>query len=185
MSKSVVLRCAALFACLVGVSGCQRSAPVEYVSSKQVQQLEPSLQQAVRSELAKLCGTHAAPKLLGGTEKQQAELKFGQQVYEHYCLPCHGVSGDGAGLAAQYLIPRPRDYRRGIFKFTSTPYGSKPRREDLIRTVTRGIPGTSMPSFRRLPKRELDAVVDYVLALTHRGEFEQLLAASSRCRGRA
>ncbi len=173
----------ALVTCLLGVSGCQRSAPVEYVSSKQVQQLEPSLQQAVRGELAKLCGTHAAPKLLGGTKEQQAELKFGQQVYEHYCMPCHGASGDGAGLAAPYLNPRPRDYRRGIFKFTSAPYGSRPRREDLIRTVTRGIAGTSMPSFSRLPKRELDAVVDYVLALTRRGELEQLLAVSADAEG--
>ena len=87
------------------------------------------------------------------------------------------MTGDGTGPAAEYLNPRPRDYRRGIFKFTSTGYGSKPRREDLVRTVTRGIPGTSMPSFRRLPKHDLEAVVDYVLALTHRGELENRLIA--------
>jgi mono/diheme cytochrome c family protein len=81
------------------------------------------------------------------------------------------------------LLPRPRDYRRGIFKFTSTGYGNKPRREDLLRTVTRGISGTSMPSFRRLPKQDLEAVVDYVLALTHRGELELQLAAQAQAEG--
>jgi mono/diheme cytochrome c family protein len=81
------------------------------------------------------------------------------------------------------LNPRPREYHRGLFKFTSTPYGSKPRREDLVRTVTQGVPGTSMPSFARLPKRQLEAVVDYVLALTHRGELEQLLAAQAESEG--
>ncbi len=181
------MRCVAWLAmAMVGLTagiGCQRSVPVQYVSSEQVEELEPELQTAVHTELTKFCGTEAAPKLLGGTPEQQAALKLGQQVYEKHCQPCHGVSGDGAGPAAEYLSPRPRDYRRGIFKFTSTPYGGKPRRDDLIKTIQRGIPGTSMPSFRRLPKRELEAVVDYVLSLTHRGELEQLLAAEAAAEG--
>jgi mono/diheme cytochrome c family protein len=172
-----------LVACLVSAVGCQRSVPAEYVSSKPVAELDAPLQESVRSELAKICGTHAAPKLLGGSDEEQANLKRGQQVYEHYCLPCHGVTGDGAGPAAEYLNPRPRDYRRGIFKFTSTPYGNKPRREDLVQTITRGIPGTSMPSFSRLSRRELEAVVDYVLALTHRGELETLMALTADSEG--
>ncbi len=74
------------------------------------------------------------------------------------------------------MIPKPRDYRAGIFKFISTTYGSKPLREDLIRTVKRGIRGTSMPSFSLLPPGDQEAVVDYVLTLTHRGELESELA---------
>ena len=74
------------------------------------------------------------------------------------------------------MIPKPRDYRPGVFKFTSTTYGAKPLREDLIRTVKRGIRGTSMPSFSLLPPGDLEAVVDYVLALTRRGELEAQLA---------
>ena len=35
-----------------------------------------------------------------------------------------------------------------------------------------------MPAFRLLPQSDLEAVVDYVLALTHRGELE------ARLRGR-
>jgi mono/diheme cytochrome c family protein len=168
---------------LVALPGCQRSAPVEFVSSPQVHQLEPPLQQAVRAQLLKYCGTPADIELLGATEMQAERLALGRQVYEKYCQQCHGVSGDGSGAAAGYLNPRPRDYRRGIFKFTSTPYGSKPRREDLVLTVTRGVPGTSMPSFERLPKAQLEAVVDYVLALAHRGELEQLLAAQAEAEG--
>ena len=33
-----------------------------------------------------------------------------------------------------------------------------------------------MPSFALLPPKDLDAVVDYVLTLTHRGELESQLA---------
>jgi mono/diheme cytochrome c family protein len=77
------------------------------------------------------------------------------------------------------MYPRPRDYRRGTFKFTSTPYGAKPLREDLLRTIRHGARGTAMPSFALLPEEDLEAVVDYVLVLTHRGELESLLAAQA------
>ena len=48
-------------------------------------------------------------------------------------------------------------------------------RTDLIRTVNRGIQGTSMPAFRLLPEEDIAAVVDYVLSLTRRGELESQL----------
>ena len=104
------------------------------------------------------------------------QLALGLEVYTKRCVQCHGVSGDGAGPAADYMFPRPRDYRKGMFKFTTTPYGYKPRKSDLMDTIVRGVRGTSMPSFKLLSKEELDAVVDYVLALTHRGELEISLA---------
>jgi mono/diheme cytochrome c family protein len=63
----------------------------------------------------------------------------------------------------------------GKFKFTSTPRGAKPRRADLIRTIRRGAKGTSMPSFRWLSERDLQAVIDYVILLSQRGELEQQL----------
>ena len=71
---------------------------------------------------------------------------------------CHGVTGDGQGPAAQYLNPPPRDYRLGQFKFTSTPRGSKPRREDLARIIRRGAKGdehadVSLDGRRRISKR--------------------------------
>ncbi|MEO2026241.1 MAG: cytochrome c [Fuerstiella sp.] len=77
---------------------------------------------------------------------------------------------------AVHLYPRPRDYTRGTFKFTSTPYGNKPRREDLIATVRRGVTGTSMPRFNRISDKEVSAVVDYVMVLAQRGELEFQLA---------
>jgi mono/diheme cytochrome c family protein len=102
-------------------------------------------------------------------------LLQGGRVYQRRCAPCHGVTGDGDGVAAEYLNPRPRDYRRGVFKFTSTPRGSKPRRADLERIIRWGAKGTSMPSFRWLPEDELRAVVDYVRMLSERGELESAM----------
>jgi mono/diheme cytochrome c family protein len=141
------------------------------------------LQAAVTQELRKWCGTPNAPKLIGGDAQQSALLQRGEEVYRRNCQQCHGVTGDGAGPAAAFLTPRPRDYRRGIFKFTSTPYGSKPHRDDLMRTLERGVIGTSMPSFRLMSKHDREAVLEYVLALTHRGELEELLISQAESEG--
>ena len=162
-------------AALALTAGCQRETPVEFSSGERVSTLTPELQTALKAALADFAGSHASPKLLGDDSVDQATLKRGQQVYRQRCAQCHGVTGDGQGPVAGTMYPRPRDYRKGIFKFTSTPYGDRPLRSDLVRTVTKGIHGTSMPSFKLLPQEEIDAVVDYVLALTRRGELEDQL----------
>jgi len=170
--------------------GCEPAAELKFVPAPEVAALDAQLQQAVQQQLTALTGTPARPKLLGadpqafgGDAKFNAHLQRGAQVYRKNCVQCHGASGDGSGLAADYLSPRPRDYRKGVFKFTSTGYGNKPRREDLVRTITHGVTGTSMPSFARMEKKDLDAVVDYVLALTHRGELEILIASQAESEG--
>ena len=88
-------------------------------------------------------------------------------------------------MAASYMIPKPRNYLLGIFKFTSTTYGSKPLREDLIRTVRRGVRGTSMPAFPLLPPKDLEAVINYVQALTRRGELDTKLAEQAESTSRS
>ena len=137
--------------------------------------LPEKARQQVDEYLKKYCGTSVDPKLIGNDTISQQHLLQGAAVFNKYCAQCHGVTGDGAGRAAQYLDPRPRDYRRGVFKFTSTPYGAKPLRADLLRTIRNGAKGTAMPSFVLLPEEDLQAVVDYVLVLTHRGELEDML----------
>ncbi len=105
-------------------------------------------------------------------------LKHGRKLYARHCQHCHGVSGDGDGPTAKYLNPRPRDYRQGKFKFTSTagPAG-KATRDDLRRILGQGIPGTYMPAFVPMLKDgELTAIIEYVRWLAMRGEVEwQLL----------
>jgi mono/diheme cytochrome c family protein len=116
-----------------------------------------------------------ADKLKLIEQETQRHLLHGQQVYLNQCAGCHGVTGDGQGPAARFLDPPPRDYRLGKFKFTSTPRGSKPRRADLERIIRRGAKGTSMPSFRWMANDDVDAVLDYVMLLSSRGELEYRL----------
>jgi cytochrome c oxidase cbb3-type subunit 2 len=91
-----------------------------------------------------------------------AEVELGKKIYERYCVGCHGVDGDGKGEAARFLDPKPRDFRRGLFKFVSVEAGKLPRDDDLLKTITRGLRGTSMPSFRFVPEEERRAVIQYL-----------------------
>ena len=106
-------------------------------------------------------------------------LKNGRGLYMTHCMHCHGVSGDGNGATAKYLKPLPRDYRKGIFKFTSTNKDTfKDRHSDLDRVIKYGIPGTYMPSFLLLEDDELHAIVEYVRWLSMRGEVERAMTIS-------
>jgi mono/diheme cytochrome c family protein len=97
----------------------------------------------------------------------------GYSLYRTHCLHCHGVSGAGDGPTAMFLYPRPRDYRKGLFKFTSTATGVKPTRADLRKTVEFGLHGTSMPAFDPLMSAaEMEQVLDYLIFLSMRGEVE-------------
>ncbi len=167
--------------------GCRRAEPPRFTPGPEVVELTADiedaeelevykeLQQGIAQQLRECTGTPDKPILLGADETTD-KLKLGYSLYTYYCVQCHGVNGDGNGPVADHLNPKPRNYTLGIFKFTSTPYGTKPRRADLLQTIKRGVAGTSMPSFDRFSNEQLDAVVEYVLALTYRGQLEKQLA---------
>lgn len=89
-------------------------------------------------------------------------LEQGKTVYVRVCAPCHGEQGDGKGPLAPALNPKPRIFTEGLFKFRSTGSSSLPTDFDLFRTITRGIPGTAMPSFSGLPREDRFAVVHFI-----------------------
>ncbi|HHY85275.1 MAG TPA: c-type cytochrome [Verrucomicrobia bacterium] len=93
-------------------------------------------------------------------------LASGRVVYDRHCAACHGAKGDGNGPASVWLYPKPRNFSAGLFKIKSTPGQSLPTDEDLFQTITRGMPGSSMPSFSYLSEQERRDVVAYVKSLT-------------------
>jgi mono/diheme cytochrome c family protein len=93
-------------------------------------------------------------------------LPAGKAIYDQHCAACHGSNGDGNGPAAVWLFPKPRDFSSGLFKIQSTPSGSLPSDEDLLRSISQGLGGSSMPAFNYLSGRERFAVVQYVKHLT-------------------
>lgn len=89
--------------------------------------------------------------------------EYGKNVYERRCEGCHGVKGDGNGPAATFMYQqRPRDFTLAQFKFKLTPTGSLPTDGDLLRTITRGVRGTAMPTWHEIPEKDRLAVIQYV-----------------------
>ncbi len=96
-----------------------------------------------------------------------ADIALGEAVYRRACVACHGEAGDGAGPAAEWLEPKPRDFTQGVYKFRTTMSGSNPTDADIIRTIQDGVPGTTMPAWDgRLSEPELDGLVAYLQSLS-------------------
>ncbi len=83
-------------------------------------------------------------------ESTPEDVAAGKLLYEANCTQCHGAEGDGQGAMAELLDPRPRDFRRAIYKIRRTPQGELPTDEDLFRIIGDGMSGTSMPAWRDL-----------------------------------
>ena len=103
----------------------------------------------------------------------QELLTLGREVYNTRCVGCHGKAGDGNGVAATFLSPRPRNFTLGVFKFRTTQSGSLPTDGDLYRTVTRGVRWTAMPTWHELPDKERLAVVTFIKTFSSRWKDEQ------------
>ncbi len=90
-----------------------------------------------------------------------ALLRGGRAAYERKCAACHGVLGDGEGEAAYLLFPKPRDFTAGQYRLASTWEGI-PTDEDLFRTISRGMPGSAMPSWAHLSEEARWGLVHYI-----------------------
>lgn len=99
---------------------------------------------------------------------QTAQAKHGKLVYERYCISCHGSQGDGKGEFAEWIYPKPRDFRQGVFKWRSTPSGSLPTDADIERTMVNGLYGTYMPAWYVLDHREHMEVIAYIKTFSDR-----------------
>src|SRR3972149_3658233 len=85
----------------------------------------------------------------------------GKAVYDRQCAACHGTGGRGDGEAAYLLYPKPRDFTTGNYRLVST-WERVPTDEDLYLTISRGMPGSAMPSWGHLPEEERWALVHYI-----------------------
>lgn len=147
--------------------------------------LSTDLRAAIDQFLIDVFGTPAAPKIQGEPTAERlglnsTDLAEGSKLYRKHCLQCHNMSGDARGTAGQFVIPFPRDFRQGQFKFVTTEGYGKPRRSDILRTLAEGLKGTQMPAFGLLTETKRDLLARYVTYLSIRGqvEFECLVAVA-------
>ena len=84
-------------------------------------------------------------------------IAYGNKVYQSQCAVCHGKKGLGDGTPG--LIPPPRNLVEGQWK----QGGSS---KELFVTLQKGVEGTSMVSFKHLPKQDRWALVHYIRSIT-------------------
>ena len=103
----------------------------------------------------------AAKQVGNGGATEASELARGRALFAKQCAICHGDQGDGAGKFAYLMNPRPRDFKKGKFKLTTTQ-NLIPSDDDLLRTISRGMPGSAMPPWAHLPLADLRALVKFI-----------------------
>ena len=99
-------------------------------------------------------------------------ISRGKELFAKHCVICHGEEGDGAGKFAYLMNPRPRNLQQGNFKLATTQ-NQVPSDEDLLRTISRGMPGSAMPPWGHLPLSDLRALVAFVRDIRTRAAREE------------
>lgn len=82
---------------------------------------------------------------------QKPDHELGLQLYARNCASCHGPHGEGNGVAADSLHPRP-------VNLTDHEYTL----DRLSFSLWNGVAGTAMPAWRDLPVEELSALAEVV-----------------------
>jgi cytochrome c oxidase cbb3-type subunit I/II len=97
----------------------------------------------------------------------QQLLDRGKEVWEQAkCWECHGKTGKGDGEKAAGLKDD-EDFTIVPADLTSGQFKSGPAVEDIYRTITTGLSGTPMPSYRdAFPDEDRWALAYYILALS-------------------
>ena len=96
--------------------------------------------------------------LAAGTYKPNPLSGWARENYQAYCASCHGVEGNGKGIASGRLSPAPRDFRNPTWMAGQTD-------QRLRNVISSGRPGTAMPPWRAiLEPDEIARLAEYVRA---------------------
>lgn len=107
-----------------------------------------------------------------------AHHQSGQQIFSTTCAACHGLDGMGSERAPNII---------------SNPQVQKLTASEMFTVISGGVPGTGMPSFRRLGKPAITSLVAYVKGLQGKNQTaplpgdpksgEALFFGNSQCSG--
>jgi mono/diheme cytochrome c family protein len=87
-------------------------------------------------------------------------IAAGSDVYQAYCIGCHGPNQDGAGANSTSLDPKPRNLRDADF-MQAMSY------QRIWTSVHKGVPGTAMPRWENtISDDQIRDAICYVFSLT-------------------
>jgi mono/diheme cytochrome c family protein len=94
-----------------------------------------------------------------GLSRQQT---LGKQLFGHYCVTCHGEQGEGDGQNAYNLNPSPPNFKESLKQHPPSYW------RNIIEGGTAALGRSPLcpPWGRELNTRQIDAIVDYLKALS-------------------
>ena len=85
-----------------------------------------------------------------------ATIERGQERFDIFCTPCHGIAGDGKGIITQYGMREPRSFHDPDLRAEAPGY--------YFNIITNGT--RVMPSYAaRIPPEDRWAIIAYIRAL--------------------
>ncbi|MCB0080413.1 MAG: cytochrome c [Caldilineaceae bacterium] len=85
-----------------------------------------------------------------------ATIERGQERFDIFCTPCHGIAGDGKGIITQYGMREPRSFHEPDLRAEAPGY--------YFNIITNGT--RIMPSYAaRIPPEDRWAIIAYIRAL--------------------
>lgn len=122
----------------------------------------------MKKKMNLLLPAFVALSVLGAGHAQAApgNLEKGETIYLKRCVWCHGEDGDGLGAADGLLVPPPRDFTMGLYKFKTSPFGEDFANDaDIFKMISEGMPGSDMPGWKdMLSEQDIWDLVVYLKA---------------------
>ncbi len=93
------------------------------------------------------------------------DILNGANVFKTSCASCHGINGDGNGVLAKNLKPKPANLLNDNSMNAISPF-------QIYNTIRLGISGTSMPPFNSLSDNEVWDASFYVSSLRYKDKYK-------------
>jgi high-affinity iron transporter len=108
--------------------------------------------------IATLLAAPAAASPVDAPKRTPELVQKGSGSFAKNCASCHGPRGEGDGVAAAALKPKPVNLATGTLKGGATP-------AQVFETLGKGVPGTAMIAFKHLSEEERWALAYFVADL--------------------
>ncbi|MBK7106440.1 MAG: cytochrome c [Ignavibacteriae bacterium] len=87
-------------------------------------------------------------------------IEKGNTLYQTNCASCHGAEGNGDGIAAAALNPKPRNFHQ------KDGWTNGRNFSNIFNTLQKGVPNTGMIAYEFIPVADRIAIIQFIRKMT-------------------